>query len=496
MLFESRAADAVDKSLIEWIHEQDNHERVELYKDNEKYYDGDLDIILPGNIRAMLSKEFGFTGNICRAVVDAAVGFLSQEPVAIEVDLPHGEDAEARADDKGEVEAYLYEVFRDNDMLIKNYIKALRIQAKKGEFAVKISQVLDESEEKVEGYRLTVLRPDICFPKWRDENYNEMEFFAIKYVRDNPDTGEKEKFAQVIFPDEVREYTKKIHGGDTEIWRKIDQWETNYGFIPVEWVKNREDDRPWSEADITLDLKDIQDAFNKSITDLMYNMDKDSYKEKFALGAERPLDEKGEPVDIESGPGRIHFLPVNSDGQMPSMWESTPSNFNGILESMDKLLDIVSVVSKIPAVELSREGSFGASPSGLALRIIYQPFIGKMQEKLNLVKSGLENCAKKILLMAEVDGVDLPFENYDYIPEVHITCELPADEKEQAEVHELEYRNRFKSRATIMHERGIEDVEGEKEAIAEDEQEAALYGAEERIDEELAGIELDAGEDL
>ncbi|SDM20314.1 phage portal protein [Halarsenatibacter silvermanii] len=492
MLFDSQAADAVDKSLIEWIYNQDNYERLQQYSENEDYYEGDLDIELPGNISAMLAGKFGFTGNVCRAVVDAGVGFLSQEPLAIEVEAPD----EELADSAGEVEQFLYEVFRDSDLLVRNYIKALRIQGKKGEFALKVLPVLDDNEEEIIGYKISVLRPDICFPKWADEEYSEMEYFAIKYIRDNPDTGEKEQFAQVLFPNEVREYSKPLNASDITGWSKIDEWQTDYGFIPVEWVKNKEDDKPWSESDITPDLKDLQDAFNKSITDLIYNMDKDSYKEKFVLGGGPPLDKKGNPVNIESGPGKVHFLSANMDGVVPSMWESAPSNFQGLLDSMDRLLDIVSVVSRVPKLELSRDHGMGAAPSGVALRIIYQPFIGKINEKANLVKSALEKCAQKTLYMAETDGVDIGFEPGDYIPVIHIRYGLPVDEKEVAEIHELENRMRWKSRDSIMQERGIEDIEAEKEKIAEEEQDAALYGEGDRIDEELAGIDLDIGEEI
>ncbi|MFW5901252.1 MAG: phage portal protein [bacterium] len=485
MIFDSTINKEIYKSFLEWIHNQDNHVRIERYEDHDEYYHGEVDVKIPSNIKAVLAKEFGFTGNVCRAVVDAAVRFLSKESLSIELKVPRGIDEEEREDDRGEAEAYIYELFRQSKLLMKNYIKALRIQGKKGEFALKAVRVLDDNEEEVAGYKINVLKPDICFPKWKDENYEEMEYFSVQYLRDNPDTGEKEQYAQVIWPDQIAEFVKPIDADDGVQWTKIDEWENEYGFIPVEWVRNKEDDTPWSESDITDDLKDIQDGFNKAITDLLYSMDSESFRQVFVMGSGPPKDEKGNPKDVESAPGKIHW--INGKGEkVPSLAEIEPSNFEGLLSSIDKLLEIVSVITHTPKNELSRGGS-GSVPTGVALRTIYQPFIGKTNEKWALFKSGAEGIITKIFQMAETDNVDVSFNNYDYIPEVHNESGLPKDEEERAKVHEFELNNKIKSRRTIQQERGVEDVEKENDQIKEEEEEmmsrADPYG--ERVNREL-----------
>ncbi len=488
MLFHNSIDHELDKSFLEWIHNQDNHDRIKRYEDHNNYYHGDVDIKIPSNVKAVLAKEFGFTGNVCRAVVDAAVGFLSKNPLAIELKVPRGADEEEREDDRGAAEAYVYELLRESRLLMKNYIKALRIQGKKGEFALKASRILDDNEEDVTGYKISVLKPDICFPKWKDEEYEEMEYFSIQYKRDNPETGKKELFAQVIWPDRIAEFTKPFGSSDTTMWRKIDEWENEYGFIPVEWVRNKEDDNPWSESDITDDLQDIQDAFNKAITDLLYCMDAESFRTAFILGASPPEDpETGEKVQIKGGPGKFHWISGNGD-KNPSLGQFDPSNFEGLLNSIDKLLEIVSVVSKTPKNELSRGGS-GSVPTGVALRTIYQPFIGKTNEKANLVKSATESLIRKILIMTQIDNIDVEFSNYDYTPEVHIKSGLPEDEQGKAKVHEFELTNRIKSRKTIQQERGVEDIEKENEQIKTETQD--LYG--DRLIEELEGIGEETG---
>jgi len=495
VIVRNEAADAVKKSLLEWLHSQDHHERIEGYKENEKYYEGDLDVKIPTNVKAVIEKEFAFTGNLCRPVVDASVRFLSKEPLAVEVDLPGDVDEEEGEDDKKAAEAFIYDILRESKLLRKNFLKALRIQGKKGEFALKAYPVLDDNEQ-IAGYKISVLRPDICYPKWANEEHEEMEYFAIKYIRSNPETGEKEVFAQVLWPNEIREYTKPIGASDVDQWTEIDRWETNYGVIPIEWIQNKADDGPWSEADITIDLKDIQDAFNKAITDLSYAIDTEAFRTAFILGTGPPTDKDGDPKPLESGPGKTHFIPGRRDGQVPSLGEFSPSNFEGLLNAVDKYLELVSTVTNTPKNELSRTAG-GGTPTGVALRTIYQPFIGKTNEKAALFASGMESLIRKIFRMAEVDGYSTDFEYYDYNAEVRIAGGLPEDEKEQTEILETQTRNHWKSRETAMQEIGIEDTKHEKELIRREMAEMDVYGERvaQELEEELEDV-LEAGEEV
>ncbi len=475
-------SEAVKMSFLEWIYSQDNFDRIKLYEENERYYDGDIDIKLPANVKKYLAQEYGYTGNICRAVVDASVGFLSKEPVSIEIQEEEGKEENIK-----KAEEWLYEIFRNNNLLIKDFIKALRIQAKKGEFAYKISRILDDNDEKVADYKITVLKPDICFPKWKDESYEEMEYFAVEYVRYNSRKKEKEWFAQVIWPDLVKEYSRPL-GSSKDQWKLINSWENKYGFINVEWVENKIDDSAWSESDITEDLKDLQNALNKSITDLVYTSDKEAFTQTFLLGANQPLDpETGEPQDIETGPGKLHIIPASAD-KIPKLGVIEAGNFQGLHDTLDKYLDLVSIITKVPRIELNRMGSSGFGtggvPTGIALRTIYQSFIGKTNEKSNLIKSGLENTAEKLFKMAEVDNIDTKFEHQEFKPKIHIRSGLPSDDKEKMEVQEKEINNKIKSRETVMQERGIEDVQKEKELIKNELSEDDIYS--DRIAQELS----------
>jgi hypothetical protein len=472
--------DAVKLSFLEWIYNQDNYERIKRYEENERYYDGDIDIKLPANVKKYLAQEYGYSGNICRAVVDASVGFLSKEPISLEIKEVEGQEENIK-----KAEEWVYEIFRKNNLLLKNFIKALRIQAKKGEFAYKISRVLDESKSEVIDYKITVLKPDICFPKWKDEAYEEMEYFAVEYVRYNSSRQEKEWFAQVIWPTVIKEYTRPL-GTSKDQWKLINQWENKYGFINVEWTENKIDDSTWSESDITNDLKDLQNALNKSITDLVYTSDKEAFTQTFLLGANQPLDpETGEPQQIETGPGKLHIIPASAD-KIPKLGTIEAGNFQGLHDTLDKYLDLVSIVTKVPRIELNRIGNglgAGGVATGVALRTIYQSFIGKTNEKSNLIKSALENIVRKLFKMAEVDNLDTNFETMNFKPAVHIRSGLPSDDKEKMEVQEKEITNKVKSRETVMQERGIEDVQKEKDLIDSESEEEDLYSK--RLSEEL-----------
>jgi|GEM_PF-1136431 len=515
-MMENQARQIVDKSFLEWIDKEDNQERILAYEENENYYKGDIDVIIPSNMRLRLEKELQFTGNVCKAVVDAAVRFLSREPLSVEIALPREEEPASPAEgespteeqkqawnDRDEAEAWIYSILRDSNFLYENFAKALRIQGKKGELALKAYPIVaketpDEEKGTVVGYRIAALRPDICYPKWKDEEHGEMEYFAIKYRRLNPQTKKPELFAQVFWPDKVIEFVKPISTSGTVSgeWELLGEYD-GYGFIPIEWVKNKADDGPWSEADITTDLKDLQNAINKSITDLVHAGDHEAFRQGFVMGAEPPKDSKGEQKPIQSGPGKLHWV-GGTDTKIPKLDFFPPSDFTGLLESVDKYMDLVSTVSQVPKNELSRSAQ-GGTPTGVALRTIYQPFIGKCDEKRGLLKDALERIIAKIFRMAISDQLDLGFQLREYQAEIHIGHGLPTDEKENMEVLEIQARNKWKSNETIMQELGIEDIEKEKEKIRQEMEEMALYREQARIDEELAALEeedIDPDEEL
>ena len=493
MLVDSRAKELVDKSILEWIYEQDHTERLETYRINQNYYDGETKIRFPDPAIEQKLKEHGYRANICKAVVDASVGFLSKHPLAFEVEVDEGKEEAGK-----EIEKFIYNAFRDNRLMTGGFLKALRIQGKKGEFALKIWPEVEEEGGEVKGYKITVLRPDICFPKWNDENYEELECFPIVYPRNNPDTGRREMFAQVWWDDIVKEYVKPIGAKAPDVWRLVREWKNEYGFIPIVWVANKEDDGPWSEADITSDLKDIQDFINKTVTDLAYTQDSESFRTGFILGASPPLDPNTkQPIEIKHQPGNLHW--VLGDGErIPQLGEFSGSDFKGFLDVLDKALELVSVITRVPRNELSIGDTAGGGtpPSGRALEVLYQSFISKTDEKKALLGEGLEVVAWRLVQMAWKDGYNFgekAREEIDFSVTCHIQTGLPRDEEQDAKTLAIHGENLWKSKETIMNELGIEDVEKEKKKILDELREYDVYGAGEfgRLDEELKAMGID-----
>ena len=469
-LFQSTAAKVVDQSYLQWMWEEDNIERIEMYETRNNYYNGDIEVSLPSDVKTKLPADVVTNANICAAVVNAAVRFLSQKPLQIQINLPSEAMLKVRRDEQGEIDendpmaklqkeaqAAIEIIFKRNKFMRRKPMKVARLQSKKGECAIKINWDGEKNVLAPEDIKLVVLKPDVCFPRCKDENYEEFEYFAISY--DRIKDGKTKKFAQILRPGRIEEYEK--HNG---MWVKIKDC-VGISEIPVAWVRNQEDDSKWSMADITPTLIDIQDALNKMLTDLVISTDFDSFKETWIEGGEAPEDDEGKPKPIERGAGITHWLALDGGGDKPNVKFSEPSSFEGLISAIDKTLDLISVVSGTPKNELNLSIN-GNLPSGVALRMLYQSFIGLIDEKKMLLEDAYEELISKIFLALNENG------GPDYtmmIPKVTVIAELPADEKEQNDIIIRQVEAGLESPQSAMRRQGktkeeIEEIMNETEA--------------------------------
>ena len=218
-VFITPAEDKVRSSYLRWIHEQEDHERLENYRDYDKYYYGDQVVKLPEKIKLTLEQELGVIGNYCRPVVDIAVQFLVGAPVSLDVT-----EGGVKTDLAHFGERLLYYVYRQNGLLYKNMLKLLRVLGKKGDVFLKF-YVREQS------LQVSVLRPSRVFPKYYDDEFDIMESCAIKhFVFD--DDGNRVWRAQVFYPDRIEYYyigTEPSRGrAKSRRWRRYfnaDRWQ-------------------------------------------------------------------------------------------------------------------------------------------------------------------------------------------------------------------------------------------------------------------------------
>lgn len=482
-----------------WIDEAEQHSRFSDYTEYENYYLGQFDkVTLPKHITDCLSTDVATKANICRAIIDTKVQYICGKPVSITVEDDQSEEAK-------QAERFLYTIYKNNGLVYKNMLKVIRILAKKGDVFLKIDKQEDggllkkyakKIIEKIAFWKdytanyanqikINVINPNFVLPKYSDSNYEEMELCAVKYFIYN-DKGEKEWKAEIWYPDlkqywtlHTLEQSDKTTVATEKIWDHIwelDKEEENkYGFVPFIHIINTIDDREFGISDLH-DIVEIQNNYNKVLTDLAIGMDYQAFQRIFIIGA---MTKAGKQWDIS--PGTVTEIP-NPDAKVEFIPNADMSPY---LESLKMIKALACEVSQTPQIALGTIE--GGIPSGYALRIHYQPLENKSNETKVLLQEAFQALNEMIFIMASIDSKA----NYaGMATKLQFMGGLPIDEASIVETHTKQLANGTISRETAMQEEGVEDIDEEKERIRSESMETDLYGSQaERISEESASIE-------
>ncbi len=428
----------VQESFLRWLHTQRNHERLNNYNVYDGYYNGDHEVDIPPKVKAALRSELGTICNYCRVVVDRAVDYICGGELGIEVKPIGNQDAASEA------EALLYSVYEANQLLYEEMLKAVTLMGKKGDVFLKL--YIEDNQIKVR-----VLRPDICFPRYKSDDYKEMLYCVIKWF-DEEDSEVSRKWKTQVFRPDVVEYYELDETNETEYseWKLIHVEENILGFIPVIHIKNTIDDLEFGISDLQV-MTDLQDALNKTITDMLLTMDNQAFQRVFIFGGQAS---KGQELSME--PGIITEVPSESSRiEVVQAADIAP-----FIQAMKEIVNQICAVTGIPATAFSRPE--GGPVSGYALRLHYIPLERKCSKKKIILKNRFEELNKMIFAAAKL----LDIGDYTgFSTRIRFTGGLPIDEEAQMQVHEMELRDKIKSRRTVMQERGIEDVKAEMAEI-------------------------------
>jgi len=448
----------VQESFLHWLHNQRNHERLNNYTIYDGYYNGDHEVDVPPKVKAALQSELGTVCNYCRVVVDSAVDYICGQEIGIEVKqtmgtIPHTPGGNESASD---AEALLYSVYDANQLFYEEMLKAVTLMGKKGDVFLKL--YMEDNQIKVR-----VLRPDICFPRYRSDDYKEMLYCAIKWFDDDEATSQPSQGqaipggsnssgklwkAQVFRPDVV-EYYELDEAQETEHseWKLIHVEENMLGFIPVIHIKNTIDDLEFGISDLQV-MTDLQDALNKTLTDMLLTMDNQAFQRIFVFGSQTS---KGTSLSME--PGMITEVP-NDSGRIEIVQAADIAPF---IEAMKEVVNQICTVTGVP-----QPPHQGGPVSGYALRLHYIPLERKCSKKKIILKNRFGELNKMIFAAAKLLGMG------DYTgfgTRMRFAGGLPVDDEAQMKIHEMELRDKIKSRRTVMQERGIEDVNAEMAEI-------------------------------
>ncbi len=430
----------IQESFLQWLHQQRDHQRLVNYTLYDGYYNGDHEIDIPVKVEAALESELGTVNNYCRLVVDASVDYIAGGETSIEVK------------ESPEAEAFLYEVYKASNLLTLEMLKTITVMGKKGDVFLKL--YIQDGVIKI-----VPLRPDICFPRYKADDYREMLYCAVQWFEE-PDAfregGEKGTMVAQVFRPDVVEYYELESGNVTEQtqWVLISVEKNLLGFIPIIHIKNTIDDLEFGTSDIQI-MSDLQDALNKTITDMLLTMDNQAFQRAWVFGAQAP---KGEEITME--PGKITEVP-NEQGHVDVIESASIEPF---IEAMRDIVEHICTVSQISKMAIIKSDA-QLPESGFALRMHFIPQERKAGKKIMILQAAFAELnqmifeAAAILKKSDYTGLDT---------EIHFSGGLPIDEVTQLQVDEMEIRNEIRSKQTIMQRRGVEDVERERVLIKEE----------------------------
>jgi SPP1 family phage portal protein len=458
-LWHSQTETMVRNSFQGWLHKQENHQRLQNYREYDDYYNGHQEVNIPKRVQEAFKGEFGTVTNHTKPAIDITVQMLCGEPVGIEVTDYTG----AKSDATDYAERYLYHTYKQNELLYAGMVEALRIVSKKGDMFIKL--YVENGQIKI-----SVLRPDIVFPMYRDDNYKEMVACAIKWY-DLTEEGNRAWKAQVFRPDVVEYYdlgertedednrviysdvddpkgTRYRHGDlGSHNWEPITVVQNPLGFIPVVHTKNTIDDGPYGVSDLHV-MMPLQDALNSLLTDLVLSGHFQAFQRSFLFGAYS--DE-----EIAMDPGAITLVP----GETGSLQTIQPANMISLLQSIREVVDQICTVTQIP--EQAFRGFAGVPISGRALQILFTQLTAKCKEKVANVQNGLGRLNRMILYAAALLGMGDWNVMANMDTKVHFTSGLPKDKLEDAQYYNYHVGMGTMSRYTVMQREGIENVEEE-----------------------------------
>jgi len=436
----------VQNSFLEWIHQQHNHQRLSNYKAYDSYYNGDQDVQIPKKIKAALDSELGTVSNFSRAVVDVAVDHLSSGEPGIEV------TGEAEAVAK-EAEKLLYDIYEANNLLDEELIKTLTIMGKKGDVFLKVYLDQDETLAPVERIRVKVLRPEIVFPRYSNDDYSHLLYVAIKWFEESEESKRKAWKAQV-FRSDVVEYYELGESVETQFsqWKLIATEPNPFGVIPIVHIKNTADDLEFGVSDLQV-MTPLQDALNKTITDMLLTMDQQSFQRAAVFGAQAP---KGTTLSLM--PGSVLEIP-DPEGHLDVIEAASIEPF---IAALKEIIDQIHAVTSTPKQALGR-GESGVI-SGYALRVHYMPLERKCSKKRAIVKNRFRELDRLLFKAAALLGI-VDYTGAGLSSKLHFGDALPLDEKEQTETLIQQNTAGFISRRSAMQKMGVEDVDKEMEQI-------------------------------
>ncbi|EIW20722.1 MULTISPECIES: phage portal protein [Pelosinus] len=425
--------------------------RLNHYDKCQDYYEGNQPLKVPEKYKKIIETEYNIKANYCKPIIEAPVSRLKVEGI--------------KCEDKV-VNKFLTDIWDNNRMDAKS-IKFHRNAVKKGDSFAQVWPKFIHGTDKPIGYEIKFLRPDIVFPMYQSDDDESLAWVKKQWLTFDLD-GLPMARKDIFYHDRIERYVATVShymgalslGGYAMLqWQGYNQdgfepiLKNPYGIIPIVHFKNREDDCPFGTTELE-DAFTLQDGINKLIIDLMRTSDFQAFKQRYISGADEDsfeIDEKTGKRTVQSNPGDVWLLPEES-----KVGDLEAADPKGILESIDKLIDLLAEVTRTPRNIL--QDSAGSASSGFALQKVEQPLIDKVQEMQISFGNSYEDINKILMTMGIHHKEIAKIEKTETIWK-ELTQTSPADKLTIAQERQVKKQNKVISAAEWQRLEGYTEEE-------------------------------------
>lgn len=453
--------DLIESSFAQWLLNEEEG-RMHYYEKCQKYYDGLHLIMAPDKYLDMVRHHYGIRVNYCDPIVEAPVSRLKIEGLS--------------CDEPKTLEA-LTAVWKYNRMDAKS-IKLHRNAIKKGDAFAQVWPYFPKGSTKPDRYEIKFLTPDIVLPIYESDDSESLSMVRKQWVSFDAN-GQPVAHKRLFYPDRIERYYHPLNRQTTSMtindysrlsWMEdtTDGFpgtiENPYGFIPIIHFRNKEDDSPFGTSELH-NAFSIQDGINKLVVDLMRTADFQAFKQRYVIGVEEeelPLNPDTGRRELQSNPGDVWRF---SEGEGIQVGELSEQDPQGLLNSIDKMVDHLSAVTRTPKSSL--QDNQGTASSGFALSKVEAPLLDKVAEKQISFGNSYEDVNRVIVAMMQYHG-DLPKGD---MPETSVNWQSSTSESAEEKLANAQRKQILKQNSVISAKQwAIEEgyTEDEIEAMQKD----------------------------
>lgn len=439
-------------------------ERQQRFARARDVYEGDMDAPLVDDTGAPNALD-NVIIPAARNIVDAGVSFLFGEDITFDVTEAYGEEAQKR----------LLQLWRRNRMPTRLLELAMH-GGITGSFVFKFEP--DPSNVRDGAHQWVIVDPCYLDVVWSPHDVTDILLYRFEYptvapdengklvpfvwrqdieaVKSEPDQwGRRETTEWSITNYQAKAPTDLGSGRRWLAMRSISKWERvgevhrwEHAWAPVFAGSNLVSPNDWwGYSDIEVAVVRLIDSLNRAISNTAKTVRHFAHPQPIVRGGTLPEDRAiGEPIEFEAGPGDVDVYNLEMQ-----------SDLAAALELLRELRSEVYDAGNTPEVARGKLDNAGAL-SGTALRILYGPLLSTTAKKRRTYGDELEaalRCALDYMQFQPLDGGD---------GDVHINWPdpLPRNEKEDAEVAEIDSRLGFSDETLIERRGGDPDVERER----------------------------------